>query len=486
MESFTPFSPAACRLRRWTLRANLATVLLLAGVLCAMVNYLSIRHYARVHWNRDRFAQLSNQSLSLLDSIAADIRIVALLRPSNEAYRSVDVLLQEYAARSANVSIEFVDPDRDLARTEQLVRQYRLVDSECVVFDIRGRHQVVPASDLFEFGYPAARIEEPPRRAFRGEQLFTSAIYALTQAVRPTVLFIQGHGEHSPADFDRRSGYSRIAARLRDENLDVELLNLGEAKSVPNNCALMVIAGPVHPFAPFEITLIRDYLDRKGRLLLLLDARTKTGLDSLLSDWGIGLGDDIVIDEAHTLSGRELYLTTYRDHPITTPLQGLATVLFLPRSIRPRPFTAGGDKPVVSELVTSSATGWAEFDPDDPSPHLDPQVDISGPVPVAVAIERGPIPGVHVQIRPTRLVVIGDSDLATNGGLMGANADLFLNSVNWLLEREELLALAPATVEEFRLVMDARQLRRLFVAVVILLPALVAVLGLGVAWRRRH
>ena len=485
METNSPSSPAASRLCRLALRANLAAILLLAIAIFAMLNYLSLRHYTRLHWSRDPYARLSDKSLQLLDSIADDIHIVALLRPTHEAYRSVSTLLQEYAARAPSVTLAFVDPDRDMARTEQLARQYRLAGSECIVFEVGGRHQAVSAENLLEYDGPVSGTETP-RRVFRGEQLFTSVLFALTQASRPAVYFVQGHGERSPDQFDRRTGYSRIATRLRDENLEVELLNLGETQSVPSPCALMIIAGPSQSFSPYEITLVRDYLNRKGRLLLLLDARIQTGLEPLLAEWGVGLGDDVVVDESLTLSGRELHIATYPVHAITEPLQGLASVFFLPRSIRARPFTVGGDKPLVSELATCSPAGWAEFDPDAPAPRFDSQVDIPGPVPVAVAIERGPIPGVHVQIRPTRLVLIGDSDFVSNGGLMGANADFFLNSVNWLLDRDELLALAPKTMDEHRLVMDAPQLQRLFWAVVVALPALVAVLGLGVAWWRRR
>lgn len=485
MDARDPSSPLASRLRRLLLRANLATVIVLAIVLFGMVNYLSLRHYDRFHWNAASFAQLSDPSRRLLENTAQDIRIVALIRPTHEAYRGVAALLQEYAARSSGVSIEFVDPDRDRARTEQLVRQYGLAEGECVVFEIGGRHQSVAAADLVEYGAIGAD-GEPLRRDFRGEQYFSSAIYALTQATRPVVYFLQGHGERSPDDFDRHAGYSRIAARLRDQNLDVERLDLGESKAVPNRCALLVVAGPAKEFAPFEIVLLRDYLDRKGRMLFLLDARVKTGLEPLLEEWGVRLGDDVVVDETRTLSGRELHVTAYPAHAITSPLADLASVFFLPRAVRILAGEAGADKPAVAPLATCSAMGWAEFDPDDPSAHFDPQVDVPGPVPVAVAIERGPVPGVHVQIRPTRLVVVGDSDFASNGGLMGANADLFLNSVNWLLDRGELLSISPRALDEIRLVMDARHLRNLFWTVGVALPGLVAALGFWVAWRRRR
>jgi ABC-type uncharacterized transport system involved in gliding motility auxiliary subunit len=95
------------------------------------------------------------------------------------------------------------------------------------------------------------------------------------------------------------------------------------------------------------------------------------------------------------------------------------------------------------------------------------------------------VPGMDVQIRPTRLVIIGDSDFVANGVMTGANADFFLNSLNWLLEREELMAIAAKPVEDNRLIMSATQLRALFWIVMAGLPALPALLGTLVWWRRR-
>ena len=57
--------------------------------------------------------------------------------------------------------------------------------------------------------------------------------------------------------------------------------------------------------------------------------------------------------------------------------------------------------------------------------------------------------------------------------------------MNWLAERETLMAIASKPVEEVRLVMTRRELRGLFWLMVAGLPGLVAALGMGVWLRRR-
>ena len=464
----------------------MAVLIGLACVIFALVNDLSSRHYRRLHRTPGSFTRLADKSLQLLATLDGEVRITALVRPSHPAYRSTLRLMQEYAAHSHHISIELLDPDRDLSATEELTGRYRLSGEECVVVDIAGRHQIIPADNLIAYGYADEPSATHWQRAFRGEQLFSGAIQALLRQTRPTVCFTHGHGEHSPTDFDRRRGYSRAAARLRDDNLDVELLYLPDVQSIPAHCDLLIIAGPSRGFAPFEVNLIRDYLDRKGRLLLLLDARMDSGLELLLEDWGVQLGHDVIVDLAQSVNRRDLHISSYPEHAITRPLQNMTTVFSLPRSVRPRPLPPGGDKPVVAELVVSSPSGWAEFSPDDPAPYFDPHVDIAGPVPLALAIERGPVPGVHVQIRPTRLVVVGDSDFASNSGLTGANIDLFLNSVHWLLDAEPAIAIAPKTLDEMQLVLHDDQLHRLFWLVVAGPPAIIMVWGLWMGWRRRR
>jgi ABC-type uncharacterized transport system involved in gliding motility auxiliary subunit len=111
--------------------------------------------------------------------------------------------------------------------------------------------------------------------------------------------------------------------------------------------------------------------------------------------------------------------------------------------------------------------------------------DRQGPVSLAAAAERGAAPSLDMDLRPSRLVVIGDTDFLSNGALSGGNTDLFLNSLNWLLEREQLMAIAPKPLEDLRLVISQEQVRRVFWTVVVILPGLLAILGAGIWWQRR-
>jgi ABC-type uncharacterized transport system involved in gliding motility auxiliary subunit len=103
-----------------------------------------------------------------------------------------------------------------------------------------------------------------------------------------------------------------------------------------------------------------------------------------------------------------------------------------------------------------------------------------------VAVERGAAQTLlDVQIKPSRMVVIGDSDFVANGNLVGGNLDLFLSSVNWLLDREELIAIAPKPIEEIKLTLSRKQLVKLFWINVGGIPSFAALIGLMVWIRRR-
>jgi ABC-type uncharacterized transport system involved in gliding motility auxiliary subunit len=179
---------------------------------------------------------------------------------------------------------------------------------------------------------------------------------------------------------------------------------------------------------------------------------------------------------------RELGVTHYGGHPITRDLEGILTTFYQPQSITSlvpaeTNVTDHVDKPRVTILATSGEDSWAESDTEHNPPHFDPATDRRGPVAVAVAVEKGPVGAINMEILPTRLVVIGDSQFAANGFVSGGNQDFFMNAVQWLLRKEQSIGIAPKTQSRLFLIMDPRRQGWALIWIVLGLPACFIVAG---------
>ncbi len=455
---------SAPRRRRRLLVANLVASVLLGLALLAMALYLSGRHYLLLRTPSSVHRPLSEKTVRLLSELSDDLHIHALLRPGHPAAEPLGRLLDLYAAASPYVHVHRIDPDRDLALAEETVRRFAPPAGEAVVVATSDASRAIPAADLLQAGGDGGDA------LFLGEPLVSAAIYALRQPTPPAVYFLQGHGERSPADYSP-DGCSRIADLLRQDNLSVDVLHLAEAKAVPPQAALLVVAGPAAPVPPQEIALLRDYIDRKGRVLFLLDALAPTSLDPLLREWNVALDQDAVIDPARSIDGRDVHVAGYDPaHPVSAQLDALHPVLHFPRSVRPVHADPAPDAPAATPLLYSSSNAWADVHPLDPAPQFNPQVDLPGPVPLAVAVERGPLPGLRTEIRPSRLVVIGDSAFAANAALNAGNPTLFLNAVNWLVDRPDHLGIPPAPLPPAAAALPSSALRSLALRLILLLP----------------
>ena len=94
--------------------------------------------------------------------------------------------------------------------------------------------------------------------------------------------------------------------------------------------------------------------------------------------------------------------------------------------------------------------------------------------------------GAIVSKGKTRLAVIGDSDFATNQHFLnGNNSALFLSTINWLTEDEEIISVDRKVLPVRRLVLSSEEARLLNVSSIGIFPILLLITGIIVWWRRR-
>ena len=84
------------------------------------------------------------------------------------------------------------------------------------------------------------------------------------------------------------------------------------------------------------------------------------------------------------------------------------------------------------------------------------------------------------------MAVIGDSDFASNAyvGVQG-NRDLFMNTVSWVVQQENLIAIRPKDPQDRRITLTAERERQVFWLAVVVIPGLILVGGIQTWWRRR-
>jgi hypothetical protein len=479
-QQLASFSPTVRRVisRRVILAAVVAT-------LCVVLaNLLALRNPARIVLSQSADHSLSPLTKNVLGSLTNDVRAVVLFDRQADLFESVKNLLTEYERISPRLKLELIDPARDPARAEAVQQELRLPirsPENRVIFAANDSAKAINESELSILDLSGFMDTREARRThFTGEQLFTSAIVAVTEGRQTKVGFVIGHGEHKASDTGGQWGYSKFANILQQKGLLLKEIPLAGTNSIPADCRMLIIAGPRTPYSGGELAKLREFVDIGGSLFTLFNfysLQRPTGLEKFLADYDFKIGINQVSDSKNEQSGQGglLLVDDLGSHPITKPILGSRLQMLLPRSVG-LPEAENDESPTVSILAHSSDAGQAvgQIQGNKGS------VEMEGKIPLIAA-------KLHANDGqpPARIVVAGDSLFLGNSAIeAGANRDFASLTINWLLEREHLLAIAPRTVTEYRINLSRTEMTSISWLLLLILPG--GTLGLGLLWWRRQ
>lgn len=493
------------QLFRESRRELLLTTVGLIGVLVA-VAWLTALHPMRMDLTANREYSLSPQTVKMMQSIDKPVHITFF---HDRGMRETVELYELFAAQNDKITVEFFDPMINPAQAK-----------------LRG----------VEFAGTALYESEGRKLTINGptETDIANGILRITQAKQQIACFVDGHGEPDPFSLEshdhmegdaghshgletkfvqhERHGMAKARGGLEAMNYVVEKVSLLKTDVELSRCAVLIIAGPQSPLLDAELRSIDRYLDEGGNAMFMIDPFVKTGLETVIRKFGIELGQGMVIDEAsHFWADPSTpAVTDYNRHEITSKLP----LSFFPgvRSLMPTKDPVPGVQ--VRQLVNSSAKSFANAD----KMRIDYKSAKNGYGPQTLmatarinpkTVESGetllkrlrgeetkdandaedakaPAPEKIIARKEARIVVSGDSDFATNSfyHVLG-NGALFLNAVNFLASRENLIGLEPRTYDLPYVSMTNTQMKGTFILSIILIPLLMAAVGVAVWWRRR-
>jgi ABC-type uncharacterized transport system involved in gliding motility auxiliary subunit len=237
---------------------------------------------------------------------------------------------------------------------------------------------------------------------------------------------------------------------------------------------------------------------------MLHEPRTSQTVQQLAANFGIIVGDNVVLDQVQRLFagpalGVQPIVRTYATHNLTRNLSPEHITIFgMASSVSAASTITDGGK--VTELIKTGPSSWAEsdlkslLDSERPSATFDETSDKRGPVALAAAYERKINTESSAQDkqaeepafdREARVVVFGDSDWVNNASIgVYANRDLAMNTVNWLVGEEGGITLRPKSIRASTAPISRDQFA-IILASSLLIPELLLIGGLWVWWRRR-
>ena len=455
-------------------------IIVVVAVLTA-INVLSNRYDKSYDSTANKQFSLSDQTIKVVKGLKQDVQF-AYFGPQNEFPSARDVL-DRYSSLSPKLRVNYIDPERK----PQVAKAAGFRSDASVLVDSGTRRE--GAKSL-------------------SEEEITGALIRSLKSGERNVCMLSAAGEHSIDETDA-SGYSLLKQLLERDNYKVRTeslkpaapdagkpLAIGQVPSapvveVPKDCTVLVAAGPKSDYPAPVVTAIKTYVEGGGRALFMLDTTLRLGrsepptenetLLKLLSDWGVAVDNDLVLDlsgvgQIFNLGPEVPFIVRYESHSITQPLARVPTAFPLARSLEIK----STDKTSVSKLVatTEDSVGTSSIPADG---HIDPRKGKKGPFTLAAA-------GTYSSTPQGRFVVVGTS-LAAQNSIVGSrpldNRDLMVNINNWLSSDEDLISIRPKSPEERPLNLTTRKLNAAFWLSIVVFPMAVVGFGMATWWRRR-
>jgi hypothetical protein len=367
-------------------------------------------------------------------------------------------------------------------------------DESLLVIDYEGRNKTVKASEMAEIDQSGMAFGEGPRvTAFKGEQAITSAMMDVVQGKKNTLGYVLGHKE---PPLSGNTNISVLKAFIENENIKFQELNLFDVGAIPAELKTILIIGPQYDLSDREMKLLRDFWDKQGRILLLLDPAAKTPkLDAFLNELGVKVNDDRLMVFLRT-GIEELALT--RDvqahflggNPVTKRLADVRALFFGgTSSLTLEPDRVRAANVRLDPLIQAEKGYFAETDYNsDNQAKFQADAKAAGAPPtIGAAVERGASADERVQMNSSRLVVVSNATFVQDNAVTQDQQalDFISGSVNWLLSREQLIGIAPKISKPLTFTLNEDALRNLRWIVLVGMPLIFALLGAAVWWQRR-
>ena len=413
---------------------------------------------------------ITSNTKVVVNALQDDITIYWIVQAGEED-DVIENLLGKYESLSDHITVVKRNPDVYPTFAEQYTDED--VPNNSLVVECGDRYRYISYDDIYVTESNAYSYSYST--SFDGEGAITSAIDYVTTEDLPQLYVLEGHGE---ADLP-----STFSDQLEKENYEVNTLSLLTVDEVPAEADCILIYEPSTDLSDEEVTMLTDYVTGGGKLMVCAgptENGTLTSLYSLLERYGITTADGIVVDgdrEHYAFGMPYVLMPDLASSDITDSLMEENYYVLMPIS---QGLTVGSSTgATVTSLMTTSDSAYSKAAGYSLTTYDKEDGDTDGPFTVAVSIEDE---------SGGQIVWFSSADFLDdmyNAYSSGANVDLAMNSLSWLVGEREAIAIRSKSLNyNYLTISDSTSsvLKGLMIGV---FPLAYLGIGIGVVLRKR-
>lgn len=415
-----------------------AVVLAVIIVLNIFAGSLNIKFDA----TKEKLYTLSEQSKNIISSLDTDVNMYALYEKGSED-PVIKEIFENYENLSSHIHTEFVDPyeNPQIAMMYSTTTQNLSVGT--VIVESGEKYRVITQNDMAEYGVDEA-TNMMYMKSFNVETCITSAISYVSGAEMNKIYMLKGHSEQ---DFG-----SSLLTKLQNDNYEIESLYLDSEESVPEDADIVVINSPMTDITEGELQKLSTYLSNDGRAFINvgIGTETMTNMSVLLSNYGIEANNAMTIEgsQDYVYGNNPYYIMPHvEQHDITKNMVSDEEEVFFPYAQGFEEVENKKDTLTIEPLLTTSGQSYGKKELDSIENFQKTDDDISGSFNIAVAVtDKFTTDTEHT----TKIVALGGSSITDSNidsYVDGGNYDFILNSINWLIDKDQSTSVPSKNIE---------------------------------------
>lgn len=448
-------------------------------------------------------SDLSDISKEIINSLDNPVEIYMLMDMAEldedyEVGRVLKNVINKYD-ESENISIISGDPIKNPELFAEFSDTYTLNQYDIIVKGESGLSKYISAQSLFISEPLTSNADSNDANdysfTFVGENYITGAIKYVNDGISPAIYFLNGHNEKTS-----KKDYTTLTQIFTSYGYVVDDINLTATPEIPEDTQVIIIAAPKEDISDKETEILNKYLDNGGHIAFLMSPDNGnfdfTNIDSLMYNFGIGLDYNRVYETDSTMliDKNNPYLITAnlneRDENLTWINEAFSFVqngypVMMPES---RSFysydevvnnnSALTSQPIIYTSSTVKAENYgginkiAEYEADE--------------IFYLAAYSQ------DASRNNAKIIVWGNAEFADDEMMNNSDYELltrttlsaFISSVSWMYDNEIKMQTNEKSFSYDYMRIDSQEKANKILAIIIIVPVLVAGIGIFV-WARR-